>query len=118
MHLDDLDVVRGTERSRRVLDKLEQDIDADAHVWRVDDGNRCGAGGKLFLLRGVEPRGADHGADTMTDAGGDMGEGARGPREIDHDVGRAHRRIDVRLRDSTGRAPESFAGIVPNERAT
>ena len=116
MHLDDFDIVGRAERTRRAFDQLEQNIDADAHIRRVDDRDRRGVLRENSLMFGVEAGRADHGGDAMAGACGDMRHRSRRPCEIDQDVCCAHRGFHIGLHERAGHATEALGGIMPDER--
>ena len=74
--LDDLDVEAFGERARGDVEQLQDDVDADAHVRRHDDGDVLGMGRDLGLLRRVEAGRADDGGDAELAAQGEVGERA------------------------------------------
>ena len=74
MHLDDLDVEAGSQRTRRALDQRSEHVDADAHVRAKTIGIVRAMAGERVLLRIVEPGGTDDGGNTVPRARGQVRE--------------------------------------------
>ena len=102
VHLDDLDVVAGTQPLRRRFDEREEHVDAHAHVGRIDDRDALRDRGEAILLRVGEPGGSHDGAGAVPCAGVDVGERSLGSREIDQHIGGTRRGIDVAGDDDAG----------------
>ena len=87
MRLEDLRVVLLRQRARRELGQAKQQIDAQAHVRREDDGQRPGDRRKLAASGFVVPGGPDHEWTTPPGAGPGVDQRRRRPREVDRDLG-------------------------------
>ncbi len=88
VHLQDLDVEIGrVERARRLLHQHGEQVDAEAHIARLDDRRVAGGRGDAGVVRGRAARGADHMHDPRLRriAGKLDGRGRRG--EVQHAVG-------------------------------
>ena len=113
VHLQDLDVPVGAERTGRLPDENREKIDAEAHVTRLDDAGMPGGG----LDAGIALRGHSGGAEHVDDTGlgGKIGEFERGfgHREIDDTfrVGECRECI-VRHEHAGRRQAGQFAGIL------
>ncbi len=117
VHLDDLDVVGGTELPCGGLDERKEHIDADTHVRREDDGDLPCVSGELGLLRLGEARRAYDGTGTVPRAQREMGERSLRAGEIDQHVGHSRRGIDIGVDRHAGRTSEPLAGITADESA-
>ena len=119
VHLDDLGVVAGIEDGGSLLDKVEEEVDAKAHVGRHqhgDDLRGCLDAGQFV---GREPRRAEHVGLAVAAYALRHGGNHRVEREIDHDVRRGHGRLwIVRHRHAGGRAPRNRSGIDADHRMT
>ena len=107
VHLEDLDVEIVVERLRRLADEHGEEIDAEAHVARLDHRRVTGRGDDLRLVLRADAGGADD----VDDAGlgGELGEldGRRGNGEIEDAIGLGEDRQgivgDRRRRSARGR---------------
>ncbi len=88
VHFEDFDVEVGVERLGRFAYQDGEQVDAEAHVARLDDRGMARGGGDLRLVVAREARGADDVDDARLrgELGDAEGHGRRG--EIEHTVGR------------------------------
>ena len=117
VHFDDLDVVVVAEALRGKRDQLEQHVDADAHIRRIDQRDRSAGLGQRFFVGLAQARRADHRADAGAGAGVDVSNRRRRPGEVDQDVGVAERSGKVGTDHHAGDLSERPAGIVAQQRA-
>ncbi len=86
VRIEDLDVELRRQRTRGGAHELREQRDADAGVGGDEHRHaRCG-GPRRRLRIGAEAGGADERRDPRPRAGGEVGGGRRGRREVDHDI--------------------------------
>src|SRR5450755_2144119 len=115
MHFHDFDIVVVAEALRRDLDQLGQYRHADAHVRRIDDGDRAREIIERATVRLRQSGRSYHRRDTGLRTRRDLHHCPRRSSEVDQHVRRADRAGDVGPDDDTGRAAEALARVAPDQ---
>jgi len=115
VHFQDLNVVVVRERRRHAFDQGEQQVDAEAHVRRLDNGGVQRRPFDGLLLRKVEAGRADHVRDLGLRRELGVRDGGRRHREVDHRVGLGEE-IERIVADREAERPEAdqFPEIAAN----
>ena len=118
VRLDDLDIEADVEGARSLREQLHDDVDADAHVRREDDGQVLRDGADLVLLGVGEAGGAhDGGRHSGGATGGQVMQRALGPGEVDEHLRAGQARGEIGRDGHAAAAAEEGRGVLAQVRA-